>query len=62
MRTFIVNVLSLLSALAVIGVLGTADAVDQGAITLAQDLTQTAVFTALALGFGVSAWALNRRK
>lgn len=62
MKKVIVNILALFAALSVIGLLGTADAVDQGALTLAQDLTQTAIFTALALGFGFSAWALNRRK
>lgn len=62
MRTILVNVLSLMAALSVIGVLGTADVVDQGAISLWQDIWQTSLFTALAFVFGLSARALNRRR
>lgn len=60
-RKIAVNVLAALAAISVIGLLGTADAVDQGAISLWQDLWQTTLFIALAFVFGLGAWALNRR-
>lgn len=60
-RKIAVNVLAVLAAISVICLLGTADAVDQGTISLWQDLWQTALFTALAFVFGLGAWALNRR-
>ena len=61
-RKIAANVLAFIAAVAVICVLGTADAVDQGAIGHLQSLWQSLLFGSIAAAFGFAAWVVYRRK